>query len=746
MQSRVLAVVGLCLALFFLFTFRSMLIGPPAIDEAHPFDTGRAFARLERILGDQSPHTVDSDANDRVRERLLTEIRTLGFDPIVRDDFHCTDEFFSVRCARVRNVMFWVGSPGDDAVMITSHYDSVAAGPGAGDDGIGIAASLEIAAILRARGEDHPVLILITDGEEIGLQGASSFVEKDPLAQKISAIINMEARGVRGPVAMFETSQPNARDIAILSAPIKTPVTNSLAADIYAAMPNGTDVTMFLPLDVDVGNYAIGEGANFYHTPGDNLENLDKRSLFHMGANALYGVETFIAQDRTQAESARIYTDIVGLFILSMPQWLGFVIIGVGALAALGVYSVKGEGAVIIPFTVFPLAISIGVGFAIGATLLVGAMRPEVQFASANPWALRAAQNITALLGAMSIVYLLGTKTMPRRLAMANWTWFAGLGGLLSAFFPGAAILFAPALAILIIAAIADFLDRGFFARVMIVIAGMVFLLIVVPFTAVGESMLFVENAAPFTLFLIIGVLLILPVLGGARDGAKSHGKWVLAGGAVLSAVCILVSVIVPAYSPGAPRGLSIVHDGGDGSEPAIWRISGDEPVPPSMSDVAPFARPERDGVLLNRYTAPAPQLANAFEDVTIIDHQVSGGEHSVTLQITAQSLDRLIGQVRGDGVSMKAISVNGREVEGDEDVFVCFGRACRQSEVTLRYETDTNSSGGVNPEIALELEAIEYGLGPQSNGLVAARPPWATPRHTGDYRITSTSLTIDGP
>ena len=120
--------------------------------------------------------------------------------------------------------------------------------------------------------------------------------------------------------------------------------------------PNGTDVTMFLPLGVDVGNYAIGEGANFYHTPGDNLGNLDKRSLFHMGANALYGVETFIAQDRTQAESVRIYTDIVGLFILSMPQWLGFVIIGVGALAALGVYSVKGEGAVIIPFAVFPLA------------------------------------------------------------------------------------------------------------------------------------------------------------------------------------------------------------------------------------------------------------------------------------------------------------------------------------------------------------------------------------------------------
>ena len=126
------ALLLVMILLFAAFTLRSFMIGAPAVDPDHPFNTQRAFERLERILGDETPHPVDSDANDAVRERLLTEITDLGFEPIVRDRFHCNQNFNGIRCARVQNVMFWIGEPAENAVMVASHYDSVPAGPGGG--------------------------------------------------------------------------------------------------------------------------------------------------------------------------------------------------------------------------------------------------------------------------------------------------------------------------------------------------------------------------------------------------------------------------------------------------------------------------------------------------------------------------------------------------------------------------------------------------------------------------------------
>ncbi len=53
------------------------------------FDAKVARERLARILGDERPHPVDSDAQDAVRARLLREIEALGFTPQVRDAFTC---------------------------------------------------------------------------------------------------------------------------------------------------------------------------------------------------------------------------------------------------------------------------------------------------------------------------------------------------------------------------------------------------------------------------------------------------------------------------------------------------------------------------------------------------------------------------------------------------------------------------------------------------------------------------------
>lgn len=733
-------VLGVIIVLFLVFTMRQLFVGPPAIDPDHAFNVERAFDRLERILGDETPHPVDTDANDVVRKRLLNEIRMLGFEPVVRDDFYCNKAPFGARCARVRNVMFWVGKPGPDAVMLASHYDSVPPGPGAADDGAGFAASLEIASVLKTRALAKPVLVLITDGEEIGLVGAASFVEKDPFAEMVGSVVSMEARGVRGPVAMFETSIPNGRDIEILEANVKKPVTSSLAADVYAAMPNGTDVTMFLKLGVDVGNYAIGEGAHFYHTPRDNLAMLDKQALFHMGANALSAVEAFLAQDSSAPEKQWIYTDILGMGVLAAPQSWGIPLIALGGIAAFIVFIGKGGGAPV-RSAAFPfLALVLGVGLAVGGTMLIAAIRPELHFAAAHPWALRGMQNAAALLGAVMALILLASPDAGNRMAMAAWVWFAGLGATASLFFPGAAIIFAPALAVIAIAGALAWFNQPLLSRIVVFAAVLLLASIVVPASALGETMLFLESAAPFTLFLIFFFAFVAPLFLPI-EGLTMRSRVLLpalVGG--VFAVFFIAALVVPAYSTDAPRGLSVVHSAGAESNQASWSVRTTDPLPEAMTAVTPFEKREVYGLSGVRYAADAPDFESKGFDVLVVRNDVNGDERIISIEIEAADSDRVLGRFVGEDLDIVSLEVNGSVIENSPPAeFSCFGRACRAMTVTMNLKS-------ASPEITLELMGFLYGLGPESAELLTARPEWALPQHTGDIRVISTELEIPAP
>ena len=199
----------------------SLLALPAAGPSASGFDANRAHQRLARILGDERPHPVDSAANDAVRERLIAEMRAVGLNPRITDDFACNGRRGSaVACARVRNLVATIGPAEGRHLLLVSHYDSTPAGPGAADDGIGVATMLEVAMALRGRALARPVTFLINEGEEFGLIGARAFMERDPLAAQVDVAINLEARGVNGPAIMFETSRPNAAAIALYRAAV----------------------------------------------------------------------------------------------------------------------------------------------------------------------------------------------------------------------------------------------------------------------------------------------------------------------------------------------------------------------------------------------------------------------------------------------------------------------------------------------------------------------------------------------
>lgn len=725
--------IGLALLIVFLFaaaTLRQLSVSPPDIQSDHAFNTAQAFSRLERILGDETPHSVDSDANDAVRQRLVTQITDLGFEPIVRGDFICKPYPNSASCARVQNVMFWLNEPGPEAVMIASHYDSVPAGPGASDDGIGVAASLEIASVLKGRDLAKPVLILITDGEETGLIGAHSFVKKDPFASLIGSVVSMEARGVRGPVAMFQTGTPNQRDIQALKTDIQKPLTSSLAAAVYDIMPNDTDVTEFLPLKPDVANYAVGEGVAFYHTPGDNLANLDKRSLFHMGANGLSAVEAFLDTPESSSEGQWLYTDIFGLFILSMPVLVGMVLVAFGLLGAIVIFVKSDRDGGVRALLFPPVALIFGVGLAVALTYFLAVIRPEASYAFAHPWALRAAQSAAGLLGAFLALKLLARDVSGLRLASVGWIWFALFGVLMSVYLPGGLILFAPPLAVIALAGLMSFVGARLVSTLLSVLAAITFLVIILPASAFAEIMLFLEQSAPLTILYIFCFIFLAPLC--LSDRLKRQPlSWAPALGLTAASLGFLIcAIFVPAYSAQTPQPISITHVSDEDAGTSQWVFGKRDPLPQRMREVGEFETSSDNPFEIS---AQAPDMSVDGMRLEVVRDSVRADRRIVTIRLDAPESDRVYLGLEGSAKT-KFLSLNGLEIDGEKQNIVCSGRSCRDLELNVQLPLGTKLA-------TLGVSTSYFGLGPESGALKDARPDWAMPIQLGDRRIRSKSI-----
>lgn len=267
----------------------SSVAPPPVIPETAPateFSAARALRHLRVIAA--KPHPVGSLENQKVREYLVEQLSTLGLDPQVQEatGFAAGGSV----AAAVHNILARKkGTTPGPALALVAHYDSVAAGPGAGDDGAGVAALLETARALSADVGPlrHDVLFLFTDGEEAGLLGAQAFVAENPAAKEIGLALNFEGRGNSGPSLMFETSENNGWLIDQFAAAAPFPNAASLSTAVYSRMPNDTDLSVFKSAGLAGMNFAFIGSPERYHTPEDTPEHLDPRSLQHHGSYAL---------------------------------------------------------------------------------------------------------------------------------------------------------------------------------------------------------------------------------------------------------------------------------------------------------------------------------------------------------------------------------------------------------------------------------------------------------------------------
>ncbi len=724
-----------CALLFLAYMFKGVLIQPPQADPDHPFNTARAYERLQRILGPETPHPVDSDANDAVQTRLLAEIEALGFTPVLSEAPHCRKGWGRISCARLQNIAFWVGDPGPNAVMLLSHYDSVPAGPGASDDGAGLAVSLEIASLLSQTRLTRPLLVLITDGEEVGLLGASYFAEHDPLAKQIAAIVNLEARGVEGQVSFFQSSRPNGRDLAALNVTTNWPAASSMNADIYEMLPNDTDLSVFLESEIDAINLAYIGAPAFYHTPGDNLARLDQNSLFHMGATALAAANGLLAQSGTENEAQYLYIDVLGMYLLVLPIWLGGLLISLTLLLCLFYLMTQRRDGMAwvrpMAFTLFALIVALGLAALV--TQGVGALRDEVMFGSAHPFALRGLQVLASMLGALLLYGCISFKTDQDLQFISIWFWFSVIASLSFLWIPGSRIIFAPACLFFSLAILSYLIKLPWLAKVFSAYGILAFAVLVLPLAASGEIALGVESAAPFALFAGLILLLTLPYFWSTpRLTGWSYTLCLVSIGTAIAGF-FGTALVVPAYSPQAPRAVSIQHIQGDAYGAPVWRIGGTEAPPGNVRDKFEFGADTLRG---SGFIASAPEFEAELMGLSKTFLSENERSYRFQLKLAVPDMDRLIldwpDTVRLETLTFADQSIDFSSFE--ETRLICHGRSCRILELILSIDK-------AQMPAKLDLQALYFGLGPKSNQLISSLPDWTLPQHTGDHRRLVTSV-----
>ena len=288
--------------------------GVPAESPATDFSSSRALKYIEAIA--KQTHPIGSAQHDEVRDYIVNELRTAGLNPeIQRTTSINANRGEAAVAGTVQNILARVaGTSSTKAILLMGHYDSVPNSHGAADDGAAVGAMLET---LRALKSNPPLkndtIFLFTDGEEVGLLGATAFVKEHPWAKDVGLALNFEARGSSGPSFMFETSDGNGWLIEQFVKAAPYPVANSLLYEIYRALPNDTDLSPLKQAGFPGLNFAFIDDEANYHSPNDRIETLDPRSLQHHGSYALALTRHFGNLSlESRSESNAVYFNIFG--------------------------------------------------------------------------------------------------------------------------------------------------------------------------------------------------------------------------------------------------------------------------------------------------------------------------------------------------------------------------------------------------------------------------------------------------
>jgi len=337
----------------FLVSFLALVLGialglialsPPrhASVDSEGFSALRAREDILRIAVE--PHTVwDQEKLDSVRTFLVERLTGMGLDVETFTYPPITDSFG--HSYPLVNISASIPGKSGRNILLVSHYDSAPkkrsgeqeGSLGAADDGYGLSTMLEVARILKTRkgSLQNGIRFLFTDAEETGAYGAKAEMSQNAAAwADVNFVINIEARGVKGPALMFETGSKNRATIELFRK-ARQPFGYSFAADVYRKMPNFSDFTEFLNKGYAGINIAVIDDLSYYHTPRDNPDNISLSSMQHYGEQVLPIVLAYTSDLRysnpdafESKEDMVFFPWLPGVFV-SYPTTIAWIISGI---------------------------------------------------------------------------------------------------------------------------------------------------------------------------------------------------------------------------------------------------------------------------------------------------------------------------------------------------------------------------------------------------------------------------------
>ncbi len=219
-------------------------------------------------------------------------------------------------------------------ILLVAHYDSryrhvvgkdTVFSYGAADDGYGLGVIMElVGGALRFRDEwKQGIKVLFTDAEEHNMDGMRSAWEENPeIFKGVNLVVNVEARGVKGPALLFETSPGNEK-VMDLYGKAERPSGMSLASVVYNYLPNYTDFSVVKD-SIPGMNFAVVDNLRYYHTDWDNYSNISLKSLQHYGDQLQPVLHEYLVGDGYSGSDAFVSDKDIVFFALPLLGMFSF--------------------------------------------------------------------------------------------------------------------------------------------------------------------------------------------------------------------------------------------------------------------------------------------------------------------------------------------------------------------------------------------------------------------------------------
>ncbi|KAM4094253.1 hypothetical protein ACJW30_06G182200 [Castanea mollissima] len=408
----------------------------------------RGFSEIEALkhvqaLTDLGPHSVGSDALDLAFEYVLEAAKKIkekahwevdvdveavhvrsGANQMAGGLFMGKTLLYSdLNHVVLRILPKFESEAAQNAILVSSHIDTVFSTGGAGDCSSCIAVMLELArGISQWAGFKHAVIFLFNTGEEEGLNGAHSFITQHPWNETIRMAIDLEAMGIGGKSGIFQAG-PHPWAIENFALVAKYPSGQIIAQDFFSsgAIKSATDFQVYKDVAGLSGlDLAYTDNSAVYHTKNDKLELLKQGSLQHLGENMLSFLIHSAAsphlpkgnameQEENKGQNAAIFFDILGTYMVVFRQNFANMLYNSVIIQSLLIWITS------LLMGGYPAAVSLALSclsvilmwiLALGFSVLVAFILPLVSSSPlpyvANPWLVVGLFAAPALLGALT--------------------------------------------------------------------------------------------------------------------------------------------------------------------------------------------------------------------------------------------------------------------------------------------------------------------------------------------------------